>query len=93
MKPTKVTLTFDNGAEPIELPILSGSNGPDVIDIRSLGKHGILLMTPAFVHRLVQLGYYLYQWRRRFALLSRLPYRTVSRELRLSGSCLPIIAR
>lgn len=49
MKPTKVTLTFDNGAEPIELPILSGSNGPDVIDIRSLGKHGIFTYDPGFL--------------------------------------------
>jgi citrate synthase len=36
-KPTKATISFDNGAAPIELPILSGSLGNDVIDIRSLG--------------------------------------------------------
>ncbi|HSH97214.1 MAG: citrate synthase [Methylophilaceae bacterium] len=48
-KPTKVTLTFDNGAEPIELPILSGNLGPDVIDIRSLGKHGIFTYDPGFL--------------------------------------------
>ena len=29
MKPTKVTLTFDNGAPPIELPMLAGNLGPD----------------------------------------------------------------
>jgi citrate synthase len=48
-KPTKVTLTFDNGAEPIELPILSGSLGNDVIDIRSLGKHGLFTYDPGFM--------------------------------------------
>lgn len=49
MKPTKVTLTFDNGLEPIELPILSGNLGPSVIDIRNLGKHGILTYDPGFL--------------------------------------------
>ena len=48
-KPTKVTLTFDNGAEPIELPILSGNLGSDVIDIRTLGKHGIFTYDPGFL--------------------------------------------
>ncbi|HEY3300655.1 MAG TPA: citrate synthase [Methylophilaceae bacterium] len=48
-KPTKVTLTFDNGAEPVELPILSGNLGSDVIDIRNLGKHGIFTYDPGFL--------------------------------------------
>src|SRR5450830_2146822 len=48
-KPTKATITFDNGAAPIELPILSGSLGNDVIDIRSLGKHGIFTYDPGFL--------------------------------------------
>lgn len=48
-KPTKVTLTFDNGAPPIELPILSGSIGNDVIDIRNLGKHGLFTYDPGFM--------------------------------------------
>jgi citrate synthase len=48
-RPTKATLTFDNGAAPIDLPILSGSLGNDVIDIRSLGKHGIFTYDPGFL--------------------------------------------
>jgi len=48
-KPTKATLTFDNGAAPIELPMLSGSLGNDVIDIRNLGKHGIFTYDPGFM--------------------------------------------
>ncbi len=48
-KPTKVTLTFDNGAAPIELPMLSGSLGNDVIDIRSLGQNGIFTYDPGFM--------------------------------------------
>lgn len=48
-KPTKATITFDNGATPIELPMLSGSLGNDVIDIRSLGKHGVYTYDPGFM--------------------------------------------
>ena len=49
MKPTKATITFDNGATPIELPILSGAMGNDVIDIRTLGKHGVYTYDPGFM--------------------------------------------
>jgi citrate synthase len=49
MKPTKVTLTFDNGLPPIDLPMLSGNLGPDVIDIRNLGKHGVFTYDPGFL--------------------------------------------
>jgi citrate synthase len=49
MKPTKVTITFDNDATPIELPILSGTMGNDVIDIRALGKHGVYTYDPGFM--------------------------------------------
>jgi len=48
-KPTKVTLTFDNDSTAIELPILSGKLGTDVIDIRNLGKHGIFTYDPGFL--------------------------------------------
>ncbi len=48
-KPTKVTLNFDNGAEAIELPMLSGTLGNDVIDIRSLAKHGVFTYDPGFM--------------------------------------------
>lgn len=49
MKPTKVTLTFDNGAAPIELPVLSGKLGSSVIDIRDLGQHGFFTYDPGFL--------------------------------------------
>jgi citrate synthase len=49
IKPTKATITFDSGIAPIELPILSGTLGNDVIDIRSLGKHGIFTYDPGFM--------------------------------------------
>ncbi len=49
MKPTKTTITFDNGAKPIELPVLSGTLGNDVIDIRTLGKNGIFTYDPGFM--------------------------------------------
>ncbi len=41
------TLTLDDGRR-IELPILSGTLGPDVIDIRALGKLGLFTYDPAF---------------------------------------------
>ena len=37
------------GQEPVELPILSGSAGNDVIDIRSLGKTGYFTYDPGFL--------------------------------------------
>lgn len=37
------------GREPIELPILKGTMGPDVIDIRALGKQGYFTYDPGFV--------------------------------------------
>ena len=41
------TLTMDDGRS-MEFPILSGTLGPDVIDIRNLGKLGIFTYDPAF---------------------------------------------
>lgn len=49
MNPTKATISFDNGATPIELPILTGTLGNAVIDIRTLGKHGIYTYDPGFM--------------------------------------------
>ncbi len=40
-------LTLDDGRS-IELPILSGTLGPDVIDIHNLGKLGVFTYDPAF---------------------------------------------
>lgn len=48
-KPTKVTISFDNDRAPVELPVLSGTLGNDVIDIRKLGKHGIYTYDPGFL--------------------------------------------
>lgn len=48
-KPTKATISFDNGKAPIELPMLSGTLGNDVIDIRTLGKHGLFTYDPGFM--------------------------------------------
>ncbi len=41
------TLTMDDGRS-IELPILSGTLGPDVIDVRNLSKLGMFTYDPAF---------------------------------------------
>ena len=47
--PTKVTLTFDDGSAPIELPVTAGTIGPHVIDIRNLGKHEVFTYDPGFL--------------------------------------------
>ena len=41
------TLTLDDGRS-VQLPILSGTLGPDVIDIGTLGKLGVFTYDPAF---------------------------------------------
>jgi citrate synthase len=41
------TLTLDDGRK-LEMPILSGTLGPDVIDIRNLSKLGVFTYDPAF---------------------------------------------
>ena len=44
----KATLNLDNGSQPLEFPILSGSMGPDVVDIRTLYAKAVYLpMIPA----------------------------------------------
>lgn len=45
----KATLTVDGLDNPIELPVYSGSVGPDVIDIRALTGNGYFTYDPGFV--------------------------------------------
>ena len=46
----KATLTFSDGAAPLELPIYKGTIGPDVIDIRQLyAKTGKFTYDPGFL--------------------------------------------
>ncbi|MEO8343971.1 MAG: citrate/2-methylcitrate synthase, partial [Gallionella sp.] len=48
MKKNRIaTLTMDDGRS-LELPILSGTLGPDVIDIGTLNKLGVFTYDPAF---------------------------------------------
>jgi citrate synthase len=49
-KQRTATISFNDGAQPVELPVLSGSIGPDVVDIRSLlGKTGKFTYDPGFL--------------------------------------------
>ncbi len=48
MTDIKATLNIP-GQEPIELPVYSGTIGPDVIDVRSLSGKGIFTYDPGFV--------------------------------------------
>ncbi len=44
------TLTFSDGSPPVTFPVLSGSVGPDVVDIRTLyGKTGKFTYDPGFL--------------------------------------------
>ncbi|MDN3526037.1 citrate synthase [Halomonas sabkhae] len=49
MADRKATLTVDGLDEPIELPIYSGTRGPDVVDVRSLGAEGLFTYDPGFM--------------------------------------------
>ncbi|MGH1440501.1 MAG: citrate synthase [Cellvibrionaceae bacterium] len=42
-------LTIDGSDDVVELPILSGSTGPDVIDVRNLGSSGCFTFDPGFL--------------------------------------------
>ena len=44
------TLDLGNGSSPLEFPILSGTMGPDVVDIRTLYKRGgVFTYDPGFM--------------------------------------------
>ena len=43
------TLTLNDGAAPMEFPILSGTAGPDVIDVRTLGESGMFTYDPGYL--------------------------------------------
>ncbi len=44
------TLTFDDGTPPVDLPVLSGTIGPDVVDIRNLyAKTGKFTYDPGYM--------------------------------------------
>src|SRR5512145_170487 len=46
-KQRTATLTLDDGRS-LELPVLSGTLGPDVVDMRGLNKLGVFTYDPAF---------------------------------------------
>jgi citrate synthase len=49
-KQRTATISFNDGVQPIEFPILSGTIGPDVVDIRTLlGKSGKYTYDPGFL--------------------------------------------
>ena len=49
MADRKATLTVDGLDKAVELPIYSGTLGPDVIDVRSLGAEGLFTYDPGFM--------------------------------------------
>ena len=48
MSEKKATLHIE-GMDPIQLPIYSGTTGPDVIDVRQLVSKGLFTYDPGFV--------------------------------------------
>ncbi len=42
------TLTLDDGRS-VQLPVMAGTLGPDVVDIRGIGKLGLFTYDPAFM--------------------------------------------
>lgn len=49
MADKKAVLNLPGVEQPVELPILSGTEGPDVIDVRSLGSTGMFTYDPGFM--------------------------------------------
>lgn len=49
IKTDKVAILSIPGRDPIELPILKGTEGPEVIDIRKLGAEGYFTYDPGYV--------------------------------------------
>ncbi|HTO43791.1 MAG TPA: citrate synthase [Burkholderiales bacterium] len=49
-QPRTATLSFDDGTPPVDLPVLSGTVGPEVVDIRNLyGKTGKFTYDPGYM--------------------------------------------
>ncbi|MEH6459222.1 citrate synthase [Chitinimonas sp. JJ19] len=46
---SKVTLSYNDGQNSVELPVLKGTLGPDVVDIRAFGKTGMFTHDPGFL--------------------------------------------
>ncbi|MGQ5523646.1 citrate synthase [Chitinimonas sp. PSY-7] len=44
-----VTLSYNDGQSSVELPVLKGTLGPDVVDIRAFGKTGMFTHDPGFL--------------------------------------------
>ncbi|MFN3593200.1 MAG: citrate/2-methylcitrate synthase, partial [Thiobacillaceae bacterium] len=42
-------ISFSDSDQSIELPVLQGTLGNDVIDIRTLGNHGYFTFDPGFI--------------------------------------------
>ena len=49
MSEKKARLTLANSQDVIELPVLEGTIGPDVIDVRSLISQGVFTYDPGFM--------------------------------------------
>ncbi|MCE8025123.1 citrate synthase [Billgrantia aerodenitrificans] len=49
MADRKATLTVDGLEKSIELPVYSGTLGPDVVDVRGLGAEGLFTYDPGFM--------------------------------------------
>ncbi|AXK38116.1 citrate synthase [Crenobacter cavernae] len=45
----KVTLNYQEGQDALELPVLEGTLGPDVVDIRAFSKTGMFTFDPGFL--------------------------------------------
>jgi citrate synthase len=45
----KVTFTYREGSESLDLPVLAGTLGPDVVDIRNFAKTGMFTFDPGFL--------------------------------------------
>ena len=90
----KATISFTDGTPSIDLPILKGSVGPDVIDIRKLyGATGKFTYDPGFLSTASCQSTITYIDGDKGELLYRLSHPGISRALRLSRGLLFVVLR
>ncbi len=91
----KATLSFSDGSPSIEMPVYSGSVGPDVVDIRKLyGQTGMFTYDPGFLSTAACQSTITYIDGDKGELLYRgYPIERIGDQVRLHGYVLPAAKR
>jgi hypothetical protein len=89
-QPVKATLSFSDGRPSVEMPLLNGQIGPDVMDIRPVAGAGIFTYDPGFLATAsTKSAITFIDGDKGVLLLPRLPDRAAGREVQLPRDLLP----